>query len=47
MIEQPRHSLETVARETGFRNHRHLRGLFMRGFGVPPQMIRRDARRLA
>ena len=47
MIEQTRHSLETVARETGFRDRRHLREVFMRGFGVPPQMIRRDARRLA
>ncbi|RAU40388.1 GlxA family transcriptional regulator [Pseudomonas sp. RIT411] len=47
MIEQTCHSLETVARETGFRDRRHLREVFMRGFGVPPQMIRRDARRLA
>ncbi|MDQ7914220.1 GlxA family transcriptional regulator [Pseudomonas sp. 102515] len=47
MIAQTRHSLETVAQETGFRDRRHLREVFMRGFGVPPQMIRRDARRLA
>lgn len=46
MIEQSRHSLDVVARETGFRDRRHLREVFMRGFGVPPQAVRRDARRL-
>jgi len=45
MIEQSRHSLEVVAREVGFRDRRHLREAFMRGFGVPPQAVRRDARR--
>lgn len=44
MIEQSRHPLEVVARETGFRDRRHLREVFMRGFGVPPQVLRRDAR---
>lgn len=44
MIEQSRHALEVVARETGFRDRRHLREAFMRGFGMPPQAIRRDAR---
>ncbi|MFB4394711.1 MULTISPECIES: GlxA family transcriptional regulator [unclassified Pseudomonas] len=46
MIEQSRHSLEQVARETGFRDRRHMREVFMRGFGVPPQAVRRDARRV-
>lgn len=46
MIEQSRHSLEVVAREVGFRDRRHLREAFMRGFGVPPQAVRRDARRV-
>ncbi|WP_426198880.1 GlxA family transcriptional regulator [Pseudomonas sp. DC3200b2] len=46
MIEQSRHNLDTVARETGFRDRRHMREVFMRGFGVPPQAVRRDARRL-
>ncbi|MBA6115183.1 GlxA family transcriptional regulator [Pseudomonas putida] len=46
MIEQSRHSLDTVARETGFRDRRHMREVFMRGFGVPPQAVRRDARRV-
>ncbi|MFJ4156338.1 GlxA family transcriptional regulator [Pseudomonas sp. NPDC089752] len=46
MIEQSRHSLDTVATETGFRDRRHMREVFMRGYGVPPQAIRRDARRV-
>lgn len=44
MIEQSRHPLETIARETGFRDRRHLREAFVRGFGVPPQSLRREAR---
>lgn len=46
MIEQSRHSLDVVARETGFRDRRHLREAFLRGFGVPPQAVRRDARQV-
>ncbi|WP_406818872.1 GlxA family transcriptional regulator [Pseudomonas sp. KnCO4] len=46
MIEQSRHSLDVVARETGFRDRRHMREVFLRGFGVPPQAVRRDARRV-
>ncbi|WP_321840781.1 GlxA family transcriptional regulator [Paraburkholderia bannensis] len=44
MIERGRHSLETIARETGFRDRRHLREVFVRGFGVAPQSLRREAR---
>ena len=44
MIEQGRHPLEIIARETGFRDRRHMREAFVRGFGVPPQAVRRDAR---
>jgi transcriptional regulator GlxA family with amidase domain len=44
MIEQSRHPLEVVARETGFRDRRHLREVFIRKFGVPPQATRRSAR---
>ena len=47
MIEQSRHPLEVVAREAGFRDRRHLREVFLRGFGVPPQVVRRDARAAA
>jgi transcriptional regulator GlxA family with amidase domain len=44
MIEGSRHPLEVVAQETGFRDRRHLREAFLRGFGVPPQAVRREAR---
>jgi transcriptional regulator GlxA family with amidase domain len=44
MVEQGRHPLEIIARETGFRDRRHMREAFVRGFGVPPQSVRRDAR---
>ena len=44
MIESSRHPLEVVARETGFRDRRHMREAFMRGFGIPPQAVRREAR---
>lgn len=44
LIEQSRHPLEVVARETGFRDRRHMREVFMRGFGVPPQSMRRERR---
>lgn len=44
MIEQSRHPLDVIAKETGFRDRRHMREAFVRGFGVPPQAVRRDAR---
>ncbi|WP_321815370.1 MULTISPECIES: GlxA family transcriptional regulator [unclassified Paraburkholderia] len=44
MIEQSRHPLDVIAKETGFRDRRHMREAFMRGFGVPPQAVRREAR---
>ncbi|WP_175685535.1 GlxA family transcriptional regulator [Burkholderia anthina] len=48
MIEQSRHPLDVIAKETGFRDRRHLRDAFMRRFGVPPQAIRRrDEREMA
>ncbi|TXI22475.1 MAG: GlxA family transcriptional regulator [Roseateles sp.] len=47
MIEQSRHPLEVVARESGFRDRRHLREVFIRNFGVPPQASRRQARATA
>ncbi|WP_241668890.1 GlxA family transcriptional regulator [Rhodanobacter glycinis] len=43
MIEQSRHPFDVIAKETGFRDRRHLRDAFMRGFGIPPQAVRRDA----
>jgi transcriptional regulator GlxA family with amidase domain len=43
MLEQGRHPLEVIARETGFRDRRRMREAFVRGFGVPPQAVRRGA----
>ncbi|GAB3253468.1 GlxA family transcriptional regulator [Chitinimonas naiadis] len=42
MIEQSRHTLEVIARETGFRDRRHMREVFIRGFGIAPQALRRS-----
>ncbi|MFM0215278.1 MULTISPECIES: GlxA family transcriptional regulator [Paraburkholderia] len=47
MIEQSRHPLDVIAKETGFRDRRHLREAFIRGFGVPPQAVRREVRSAA
>lgn len=44
MIERTRHTLDVIARETGFRDRRHMREVFLRGFGVSPAVIRREAR---
>jgi transcriptional regulator GlxA family with amidase domain len=44
MIERGRHALEVIARETGFRDRKHLREVFVRSFGVTPQALRRHAR---
>ncbi|SEN04922.1 Transcriptional regulator GlxA family, contains an amidase domain and an AraC-type DNA-binding HTH domain [Luteibacter sp. UNCMF331Sha3.1] len=44
MIERGRHSLEIVARETGFRDRKHLREAFVRGYGITPQVLRRERR---
>jgi len=44
LLESSRHPIEVVARQTGFRDRRHLREAFVRGFGVPPQAVRRQAR---
>ncbi|EOC1316388.1 GlxA family transcriptional regulator [Cronobacter turicensis] len=40
MIEQSRLSMDAIAREAGFRDRRHMREVFVRGFGVPPQALR-------
>ncbi|OUL68175.1 transcriptional regulator, AraC family with amidase-like domain [Burkholderia sp. YR290] len=44
MIERGRHSLEIIARETGFRDRTHLREVFTRAYGATPQSARREAR---
>ncbi|MBU6486799.1 MAG: GlxA family transcriptional regulator [Burkholderiales bacterium] len=44
MIEQSSHPLDVIAKETGFRDRRHMREAFMRDVHLPPQAIRRNAR---
>lgn len=44
MIEGTRHSMEHVARESGFADLRRMREAFMRQYGQPPQTLRRLAR---
>jgi transcriptional regulator GlxA family with amidase domain len=44
MIEETRHSMDRVARETGFVDLRRMREAFLRQYGQPPQTIRRLAR---
>lgn len=43
MMEQSRHPVEVVARETGFADRERMRRAFVRTFGQPPQAIRRLA----
>jgi transcriptional regulator GlxA family with amidase domain len=43
MMEQGRHSIDEVARETGFADRERMRRAFLRAFGQPPQAIRRGA----
>jgi transcriptional regulator GlxA family with amidase domain len=47
MIEDSAHSLDVVARETGFADPERMRRAFLRAFGLPPQAIRRAAQREA
>jgi transcriptional regulator GlxA family with amidase domain len=44
LMEQSRHPIDTVARQTGFSDSAHMRRAFMRAFGQPPQVLRRNAR---
>ncbi len=41
MVERGHHPMEVIAREIGFRDRRHMREVFMRGYGVAPQSLRR------
>ena len=43
MMEQSRHPLEVIARQTGFADPYRVRRAFLRAFGQPPQAIRRNA----
>jgi transcriptional regulator GlxA family with amidase domain len=44
MMEQSRHPIEIVARQTGFADRDRMRRAFLRAFGQPPQVVRRNAR---
>jgi len=47
LMEQSRHSIDVVARQTGFSDRDHMRRAFLRAFGQPPQVLRRHARQEA
>jgi transcriptional regulator GlxA family with amidase domain len=44
LMEQSRHSIDTVAQQTGFNDRDQMRRAFLRAFGQPPQVLRRNAR---
>jgi transcriptional regulator GlxA family with amidase domain len=44
LMEQSRHPIDVVARQTGFSDRDHMRRAFLRAFGQPPQALRRNAR---
>lgn len=44
LMEQSRHSIDVVAKQTGFSDRDHMRRAFLRAFGQPPQALRRMAR---
>jgi transcriptional regulator GlxA family with amidase domain len=47
MMEQSRHPVDVVAQQTGFADRDRMRRAFLRAFGQPPQVIRRNARAAA
>lgn len=47
MIEDGQHQIDVVARQTGFADRDRMRQAFLRAFGQPPQVIRRNARTAA
>ena len=40
MMEQSRHPIDVIARQTGFADRDRMRRAFLRAFGQPPQVIR-------
>jgi transcriptional regulator GlxA family with amidase domain len=44
MMEQTRHPVEVVARESGFADRERMRRAFLRAFGQPPLALRRQSR---
>jgi transcriptional regulator GlxA family with amidase domain len=47
LVEESRHTIDVVARETGFADPERMRRAFIRKFGHPPQTFRRVANQLA
>jgi len=46
-VEESRHAIDAVARETGFADPERMRRAFIRKFGHPPQTFRRVANQMA
>lgn len=44
MVEQSRHPIDVIARDSGFTDPERMRRAFLRAFGQPPQAMRRMAR---
>lgn len=44
LIEEGRHSIDVIARQAGFGDRERMRRAFLRAFGPPPQVLRRNAR---
>jgi transcriptional regulator GlxA family with amidase domain len=44
MLEQSRHPIDVIARQTGFADRDRMRRAFLRVFGQQPQVIRRNVR---
>lgn len=44
LMEQSRHPIDVVARQTGFSDRDQMRRAFLRAFGQPPQVLRRQNR---
>lgn len=44
LMEQSSHPIEVVARQTGFSDRDQMRRAFLRAFGQPPQVLRRNSR---
>ena len=45
LLEDSRHPIENIAKQTGFADRERMRRAFVRAFGVPPQAMRRQARK--
>lgn len=47
MIEERRHRFDAVVRETGFAGRERMRRAFLRTFGLPAEVLCKNARREA